>query len=70
MDAMHRFVSRENIARHQQLASESTDSTERSRIPKLLGDEVAKVKLELGRSCGAPEERSPVIAATKTWGGA
>jgi len=32
----------------------------------LLGAEVTKVKLELRRRRDAPEERSPVIAATET----
>ena len=46
---MDRFISRENIERYRKLASESTDSIERSRIMKLLADEVAKIKLELRR---------------------
>jgi hypothetical protein len=36
MDAMDGFVTRENIERYRKLASESTDSAERSRIMKLL----------------------------------
>ena len=47
MDAMERFVSRENIKRYRHLASESTDAAERSRIMRLLADEEAKFKLEL-----------------------
>lgn len=66
MDAMDRFVTRENIERYRKLASESTDSAERSRIMKLLAAEVTKVKLELRRRRDALEERSPVIAATET----
>jgi len=66
MDAIDRFVTRENIERYRKLASESTDSAERSRIMKLLAAEVTKVKLELRRRRDAPEERSPVIATTET----
>ena len=58
MDAMDRFVSRENIKRYRHLASESTDSAERSQIMKLLADEEAKFKLELSGSGDAPKERS------------
>jgi hypothetical protein len=66
MDALDRFVTRENIDRYRKLASATTDSTERSRILKFLADEVTKVKLELRRRSDAPEERSPVNAATET----
>ena len=65
MDAMDRFVTRENIKRYRKLASAMTDSTERSRILKFLSDEVAKVKAELRRRSDAPEERPPVHAATE-----
>ena len=50
MDAMDRFVSRENIKRYRHLASESTDAAERTKIMKLLADEEAKFKLELSGS--------------------
>ena len=50
MDAMDRFVSRENITRYRHLASESTDVAERTQIMKLLADEEAKFKLELSGS--------------------
>ena len=49
MDAMDRFVSRENIRRYRHLASESTDAAERTKIMKLLADEEAKFKLETER---------------------
>jgi hypothetical protein len=48
--AMDRFVSRENIQRYRELASESTSAAERSRILKLLAEEEAKFKSELSRS--------------------
>ena len=62
---MDRFVTRENIERYRKLASESTDSAERSRIMKLLAGEVTKIKLELRRRSEAPRRRSPVNAATE-----
>ena len=65
MDAMERFVSRENIKRYQQLASESIEPTERSLIMNLLADEVAKFKLELSHKGVASERRSPCNAATQ-----
>jgi hypothetical protein len=65
MDAMDRFVIRENIERYRKLASESTESAERSRIMKLLAEEVTKIKLELRRRSDAPERRSPLSAATE-----
>jgi hypothetical protein len=61
MDAMDRFVTRENIEQYRKLASETTDPTERSRIMKFLADEVAKIKLKLRRRGDA----SPVNAATE-----
>jgi hypothetical protein len=61
---MDRFVTRENIKRYRKLASESTDSAERSRIMKLLSEEEAKFKLEQRRRVDAPEGRSPVNAAS------
>jgi hypothetical protein len=64
---MDRFVTRENIKRYRKLASATTDSIERSRILKFLSDEVAKVKVELRRRSDAPDERSPVNAATEAW---
>jgi len=66
MDAIDRFVTRENIKRYRKLASATTVSTERSRILKFLSDEVAKVKAELRRRSDAPEELPPVHAATET----
>jgi hypothetical protein len=48
MDAMDRFVNRENIDRYRRLASEATDATERLKILELLAEEEAKFKLELG----------------------
>ena len=47
MDAMDRFVSRENIRRYRHLASASIDPVERLLIMKLLADEEAAFKLEL-----------------------
>ena len=61
MDAMDRFVSRENIKRYRHLASESTDAAERSKIMKLLADEETKFKLEPSGRGDAPKGRSPVI---------
>jgi hypothetical protein len=66
MDATDRFVTRENIERYRKLASESTDSAERSRIMKLLAEEVTKIKLELRRRSDTPERRSPVNAAAES----
>ncbi len=62
---MDNFVSRENIKRYRKLASESTDSTGRLRIMKLLAEEEAKLKLEVRLSREAPEGPSPVDAATE-----
>jgi hypothetical protein len=45
--AMDSFVSRENIKRYRKCASESTDTTQRSRIMSLLAEEEDKLKLEL-----------------------
>ena len=56
MDAMDRFVSRENIERYRRLATETADAAERSRILKLLAEEEAKFKLEMSRSGDAPAE--------------
>jgi hypothetical protein len=64
---MDRFITRENIKRYRKLASEATDSTERSRIMKLLADEEAK--LALMRSGNALEARSPDNATTEYRGG-
>ena len=50
MDAMDRFVSRENIKRYRHLARESTDFAERTEIMKLLADEEAKFKSQLSGS--------------------
>jgi CRP-like cAMP-binding protein len=47
MDAMGRFVTRENIERYRKLASESIEPTERLLIMNLLAGEEAKFKLEL-----------------------
>jgi hypothetical protein len=66
--SMDRFVSGENVKRYRRLASESIDAVERVRILKLLADEEAKFKLELGRSDGAREGRSPANAATENRG--
>ena len=65
MDAMDRFVARENIERYRKLASKLTDSAERSRIMKLLAEQVAKFKLELRRRSEGPESAHPSNAATK-----
>ena len=62
---MDRFVTRENIKRYRKLASKLIDAAERSRIIKLLADEVTKIKLELRRRSDAPERQSPVNAATE-----
>ena len=59
-------ITRENIERYRKIASASIGSAERSQIMKLLAEEVTKVKLELRRRRDAPEERSPVVAATET----
>ncbi len=60
MDALDRFVSRENITRYRHLASESTGFAERTTIMKLLADEEAKFKLELSGRGDASKERSDV----------
>jgi hypothetical protein len=65
---MDRFVTRESIERYRKLASELTDSAERSRIMKLLADQESKFKLELRRRGDAPEGQSPVDAATEIRG--
>jgi hypothetical protein len=62
---MNRFVTRENIERYRRLASGSTDSTERSRIMKLLAAEGAKFKLELRCSGDASEGRSAAAAVNR-----
>ena len=62
---MDRFATRENIERYRKLASESTDATERSRIIKLLADEVTKIKVELRRRSDGPEGRSLLNAPTE-----
>ncbi|MFZ0721919.1 MAG: hypothetical protein WAM99_13740 [Xanthobacteraceae bacterium] len=54
MDAMDRFVSRENIERYRRLSTETADAAERLRILKLLAEEEAKFKLEMSRSGGGP----------------
>jgi hypothetical protein len=59
MDAMDRFVTRDNIERYRKLASETTDPTERSRIMKFLADEVTKIKLELRRRATLPKDDHP-----------
>jgi hypothetical protein len=66
---MDRFVTRENIERYRRLASQLTDSAERSRIMKLLADQETQFKLELRRKGNAPDGRSPVNAATENRGG-
>jgi hypothetical protein len=66
MDAMDRFVSRENIKRYRQLASESLEPAERSLIMKLLAEEVTQFKVELRSQPKVPEGSSPVNAATET----
>jgi hypothetical protein len=63
--ALDNFVSRENIKRYRKLAGESTDTTARSRIMKLLAEEEAKLKLEVRLSQDPPEGPSPVDAATE-----
>jgi hypothetical protein len=65
MDAMDRFVNRENIDRYRRLANESTDAAERLQLMKLLAEEEAKFKLELSRRGDAPAGRSRVTAATE-----
>ena len=65
MDAMDRFVSRENIERYRRLSSETADAAERLRILKLLAEEEAKFKLELSRGGDAPAGRSRINAATE-----
>jgi hypothetical protein len=65
MDAMDRFVSRENIERYRRLSNETTEAAERLRILKLLAEEEASFKLELSGRGDAPEERSSVSMATE-----
>ncbi len=65
MDAMDRFVSRENIERYRRLSTETADAGERLRILKLLAEEEAKFKLELSGRGDALEGPSSVSAATE-----
>ena len=65
MDAMDRFVSRENIERYRRLAKESTNAAEQLRILEFLAVEEAKFKLDLRRRDDAPEGRLYVNAATE-----
>ncbi len=62
---MDNFVSRENIKRFRKLAGESTDAGERSRIMKLLAEEVSKSSSEQSCQGDAPEGQSHVNAATE-----
>jgi hypothetical protein len=62
---MDNFVTRENIKRYRRLASESTDSAERSRIMNLLAEEESKAAPDASRQGDAPEGRSAVNAATE-----
>jgi hypothetical protein len=55
MDAMDRFVSRENIERYRRLANESANDSERIQILKLLAEEEAKFRVELRRKSDIPE---------------
>ncbi len=61
---MDRFVNRENIKRYRKLVSASTDAAERLRIMKLLAEEEAKFKADLGRRDDALEGQSTINAAT------
>jgi hypothetical protein len=65
MDAMDRFVSRENIERYRRLSTETADAAERLRILKLLAEEEAKFKLELSRRDDDPAGGSRFDAATE-----
>jgi hypothetical protein len=65
MDAMDRFVSRENIERYRRLSAETADATERLRILKLLAEEEAKFKLELSRGGDGPADELRIDAATE-----
>jgi hypothetical protein len=47
MDAMDRFVNRENIERYRRLANEATGAAERLRLMELLAEEEAKIKSEV-----------------------
>ena len=71
MDAMDRFVSRENIERYRRACERNDDAAERSRILKLLAEEEAKFKLELSRRDDIPQEdrastRQPRIGPSMT----
>ena len=46
---MDRFVNRQNIERYRRLASETTNTTDRQQIMKLLAEEEAKFKLDLAK---------------------
>jgi hypothetical protein len=59
---MDRFFNRENIKRYRNLASASTDATERLRIVRLLAEEEAQFRLELRRRGDVPKGRSTVNA--------
>ena len=55
MDAMDKFVSRENIERYRRLATESENDSERLLILKLLAEEEAEFKVELRRGSDTSE---------------
>ncbi|MFZ0422406.1 MAG: hypothetical protein WAL80_05975 [Xanthobacteraceae bacterium] len=59
MDAMDRFVNRENIDRYRRLANEATDATERLQILGLLAEEEAKFKAEMGWEAPLPGDGQP-----------
>ena len=59
MDAMDRFVNRENIDRYRRLANEATDAAERLQILELLAEEEAKFKLEMGWEAPLPADGQP-----------
>src|ERR1700689_1228994 len=65
MDAMDRFVSRENIERYRRLSVETKDAAERLRILKLLAEEEAKFKLEMSRRGPSPAGALRTDAATE-----
>ncbi len=59
MDAMGRFVNRENIARYRRLASEAIDASERAQILEFLAEEEAKFRLEMGWEAPLPGDGQP-----------
>ncbi len=66
MDAMDRFVNRENIDRYRRLANEATDAAERLQILELLAEEESKFKLEMGWEAPLSADGQPSKRQSRT----